>query len=178
MGAGVTVKLLDSKQFDNKIKQAIAQVKNLLPEFSVIASMWYKDNQQIFNLESAGQYEDYTAENGKKPTKYMLYKKEHGVDKAFYPLLRFSGKLANSILDPQAMGAVKELSATSLVLGTTIPYALYHQLGTSKMPARPPIINKASEKHGQTSIFQKRLANYMRVISASVARRVKRQVNP
>ena len=46
------------------------------------------------------------------------------------------------------------------------------------MPARPPIINKESEKHGQTNIFQKRLANYMRVISASVARRVKRQVNP
>ena len=175
MTVGVTVKLLNSEVFDAKIKDAISQVKNLMPEFTVIANMWYKDNKQIFDLKSAGQYEDFkTGPDGKRPTKYMLYKKSK-VGGA-YPLLKFSGKLAASILNSGAAGAVKEISATQLVLGTTIPYAIYHQLGTSKMPARPPIINKESEKHGQTNIFQKRLANYMRVISASVARRVARAI--
>ena len=183
MADGIVIKLLNSDEFDKKIRAAIAAVKNLRPEFTVIANMWYKDNKQIFDLKSAGQYEDYKpGKGGKLPSPYMLYKKKHakGLNNDFYPLLKFSGKLEASITNPAAPGAVKKITPTMLVLGTEVvskkghSYPLDLQLGTGKTAARPPIINKKSSEHGQSHIFESRLANYMRVISLSVAKRVKR----
>jgi len=174
MPDGLTIKLLNAPEFDRKISAALKAVKSLFPEFTVIANMWYKDNRQIFDLKSAGQYEDYKPGKKGRPSPYMIYKRKHakGLNNNFYPLLKFSGKLAASITNPSAPGAVRSITATSLVLGTQIPYAIYHQLGTKNMPARPPIINKKSAEHGQSHIFESRLASYMRVIAESVAKRV------
>lgn len=46
-------------------------------------------------------------------------------------LLVASGALRNSLT-----GASGEVTETALVFGTSIPYARFHQYGTSKMPAR------------------------------------------
>jgi len=173
MADGVTIKLLNSATFERKIKAALNAVGDLRPEFLVIANMWYKDNIQLFNLKGPGQYEDYKADkDGKMPSKYMLYKKRKTGN--FYPLLKFSGKLAASILNPDAPGAVRVIEANKMVVGTSVPYAIYHQLGTEKMPARPPIINEESGKHGQVNIVKKRQANYLRVIETGVRKRLQR----
>lgn len=44
-------------------------------------------------------------------------------------LLDVTGALRNSLTDPGAPGSVEEIDGDSLVLGTTIPYASYHQYG-------------------------------------------------
>jgi hypothetical protein len=71
MADGLTIKLLNAPEFDRKIAAALKAVKSLFPEFTVIANMWYRDNQQIFDLKSAGQYEDYKP--GKKGTALAVY---------------------------------------------------------------------------------------------------------
>jgi phage gpG-like protein len=56
------------------------------------------------------------------------------------PLLVHTGALRDSLTTPGAAGSVEELDAGSLTLGTRLPYAMFHQLGTRRMPARPLIV--------------------------------------
>jgi phage gpG-like protein len=56
------------------------------------------------------------------------------------PLLVRTGTLRDSLIGPTAPGHVEELEAQSLTLGSRVPYALFHQLGTRHMPARPLIV--------------------------------------
>ena len=55
------------------------------------------------------------------------------------PLLVRSGELRDSLIGSGA-GRVEEIDARSLTLGTSVPYAMLHQLGTRFMPARPVIV--------------------------------------
>jgi len=56
------------------------------------------------------------------------------------PLLIRTGALRDSLLGPSALGHVEELEEQSLTLGSRLPYAMFHQLGTRRMPARPLIV--------------------------------------
>ena len=50
------------------------------------------------------------------------------------PILVRTGNLADSLMG--GAGAVREITPTSLIVGTSIPYAAFHQHGTSRMPMR------------------------------------------
>ena len=56
------------------------------------------------------------------------------------PLQVRTGALRDSLTTPGAAGGVEELDGGSLTLGTRLPYAMFHQLGTRRMPARPLIV--------------------------------------
>ena len=56
------------------------------------------------------------------------------------PLLVRTGALRDSLTTPGAAGRVEELDGGALTLGTRLPYAMFHQLGTRRMPARPLIV--------------------------------------
>jgi phage gpG-like protein len=53
------------------------------------------------------------------------------------PILRFSGRLEDTLT--RRPFAVDEETAVSGTWGTNVPYAAFHQRGTSRMPARPPL---------------------------------------
>ena len=55
------------------------------------------------------------------------------------PLLVLQGSMKASLLSPTASGSIWRPSATRLEAGSSIPHAIYHQTGTSRMPARPPL---------------------------------------
>ena len=52
------------------------------------------------------------------------------------PILTFDGHLAASLGGARGPGAVRVVRGNKLRYGTTIPYAGFHNRGTSKMPAR------------------------------------------
>ena len=54
-----------------------------------------------------------------------------------HPLLRKSGTLFRSLVQPGARGNVDIRSPHSLEYGTDIAYADYHEFGTSRIPSRP-----------------------------------------
>lgn len=56
------------------------------------------------------------------------------------PLMVLSGSLRESLTDAKGEGAVVNEQPRSLEIGTSVPYAAFHQTGTSRMPARPPIV--------------------------------------
>jgi len=61
-------------------------------------------------------------------------------DQIGMPLLVRTGALRDSLIGPGAAGHVEELEDGAITLGTRLPYALFHQLGTRHMPARPIIV--------------------------------------
>jgi phage gpG-like protein len=50
-----------------------------------------------------------------------------------------SGRLKSALTQQDHPDAIADIQPDRLTFGTRIPYALYHQLGTQRMPARPPI---------------------------------------
>jgi len=56
------------------------------------------------------------------------------------PLLVRTGALLESLIGPGTAGHVEELEDGAITLGTRLPDALFHQLGTRNMPARPIIV--------------------------------------
>ena len=64
------------------------------------------------------------------------YKEAHFPGK---PILERTGDLMRSLTNPNDPNTVRIEERKSLTLGTRIPYAIYHQTGTRKMPARKEI---------------------------------------
>lgn len=52
------------------------------------------------------------------------------------PILTLTGRLRRSLAG-QTADSIVEIDDFRLVYGTAVPYAIYHQMGTRKMPARP-----------------------------------------
>ena len=61
-------------------------------------------------------------------------------------ILERDGWLRDSLTVKDAPFQVREISPTEAVLGTSVSYGIFHQTGTRKMPARPPIELSESDK--------------------------------
>ena len=139
------------------VSDAIQKVGNLTVPFKVITRSWFKGNNAIFDLKGPGKYQDITT-----ATKKFKIKKVG----AAYPILFFSGKLADSITKPDATGSIALIiNKTELHLGTSIPYGIFHQSGKSrsKIPYRPFILLGA-EQTAPASLSNRREA-WIKVIT-------------
>lgn len=54
--------------------------------------------------------------------------------------LRDTGTMFQSLTSGGARGSVRKVSSIEVVVGTKIPYAVYHQFGTRRMPARKHVV--------------------------------------
>ena len=70
------------------------------------------------------------------------------------PLLVRTGALRDSLI---GLGAahVEEMDERSLTLGSRLPYAIFHQLGTRHMPARPIIVLSEARSNKWTEIVRR-----------------------
>lgn len=152
-----------------------------------IASDWYNDNKQIENLQGPGMYPDYVGDRDDTPreniskrgkkvkdgmTPYMRKKQR---DTGFvYPLLKYTGRLLQSITVPGSDGAVLIVGPKSLVLGTSIEYAIYHQSAAprKKMPYRPMVFNKAVYG-GHANVYQSRIKRYTRILEVYTRKKMR-----
>lgn len=55
------------------------------------------------------------------------------------PILVRTGRLRESLIG-RTRDTIEEMTRDTLRMGTAVPYAIYHQAGTKKMPPRPPIV--------------------------------------
>lgn len=134
----------NDRLFKQAIDRALTEVNDLRLPFNQIAFDWYKSNQAIFQLKSAGKYPPF---QGKKigetwatdpararpdkrfrnpnMTAYQDYKvRKYGFD---YPLLKATGRLEKSVTDSKAPETIFVNTGTGIVLGSQVPYGLYHQ---------------------------------------------------
>jgi hypothetical protein len=182
--------VVDFPKFQKRIEDAYKAVGDLSAPFTAITNDWYKDNQQIFQLGGSGMYPDFVGKRDDQDirlhtnprakhlqpglTAYMR-RKEAAVG-FIYPLLKFSGRLATSILDPTGDGAYHIIGKKNMAVGTEVKYAIYHQssLPRKKMPYRPMIFNHAVYG-GYANVFQSRMKRYIRTIETYIKRRLKRR---
>jgi len=73
------------------------------------------------------------------------------------PILYKTGALLRSLGEPGAAGHVEELEGYSLTLGSRLPYALYHQTGTRRLPARPIIVLSGARSERWTEMVRREI---------------------
>lgn len=109
----------------------------------------------------AGEREQFKTEGGSGsggwPPLSPVYKAWKDRHYPRRPLLVLNGRLLMSLTNKNNADMVYEKGKLSLKLGTKIPYAIYHQTGTSKMPARPPI--ELTER--QKTLWPKLIQEYL-----------------
>ena len=83
------------------------------------------------------------------------------------PLLVRTGALLASLTEPNSPDHVEETNAESLTLGTRVPYAMFHQLGTRRMPARPIIVVSGERTERWVEIVRSRIEEQTLLLGAN-----------
>lgn len=78
------------------------------------------------------------------------------------PILQATSDLVYSLTDSEAFGAIVRPSENELILGTSVPYAIFHQRGTRNMPARKPINLSEVQKRRIQKAVQLGLVKFVR----------------
>ena len=64
------------------------------------------------------------------------------------PILQRTGTLLRSLTEPKARGSITRINDMDAEFGSSIFYGIFHQLGTARMPARPPLANPDERVYG------------------------------
>lgn len=151
---------------DNRFKNAIAraklEVQDLTIPLTLIAKDWFKSNKAIFGLKGPGGYPDLsTAYKKRKLEKFHF----------IYPILKATGALSKSVLDPTDPNAVNEIiNKAMLVIGTRIPYGIYHQSDSprTKIPLRKFIFIGPEASRYSINGLQGRPERWLNIINSFV----------
>lgn len=120
------------------ISDASKKLKDLTIPFLEITNSWYKGNQAIFMGNGPKKWPDYKVDKNLGYSPYA--KKKQAEFGSAYPMLVRYGILMESMTNPSDHDAInKILNKNTLILGTSVPYGVYHQSSAArkKIPFRP-----------------------------------------
>lgn len=130
------------KAFENSLNRLSKQTNDFRIPFKLIASDFYRSQKQLFQLKSAGLFQDLAPAKGinGNPTTTSNYKKQKQSKLGFvYPILKGeSGDLSESTLKRSHKYSIFNLNKQSLEIGSSVPYGKFHQSDSqrSKIPQR------------------------------------------
>lgn len=168
-------------QFQKLLDEVSDKVSDFRIPFGLIANHWYRGNKKIFALKGPGlysplggfNYQDKVRFRGIEVTKRQraetLKKEEVGFA---YPLLKRQGALEKSLSSKSAQGAEYFVGRQSMVLGTKIDYAKYHQSDRprKKIPQRKMIfIDGGPAEKAQDALISGRIQAWTNIIKDYVA---------
>lgn len=99
-------------------------------------AIWFKVQQAAYKEIKAQFAGEGIGPSGKWQELSSPYKEYKAKKWGNVPILQASGRLWKSLTRENG-DAVVDKQPLEMTLGTTVPYAGYHQKGTKKMPARP-----------------------------------------
>jgi phage gpG-like protein len=155
-------------KFRATLKKAADKVSDLSFAMGEIARDFYKSEKAIFQLKSPGGYPDL-AESTKRQ------KKRLGVP--LYPILKRSGKLEASVTSPSAPGSHLKIGKTFVEIGSTIPYANFHNsdLPRRKIPQRKFFfLGPESRQFGANRAFGGRPVRWKNIVEGYVKAELER----
>ncbi len=179
---GTSYSLENDARFKQMLRDAREVISDFRIPFGLISRDFYRSELAIFKLKGPGQYPPFknsirsqyaTDKYGQtykiSPKKqvdvtkspYQLRKqKKYGFD---YPLLVASGKLAASITKPNAPFSINQITPLSMLIGTSIPYGIYHQSDAArkKIPLRKFVFIGPEAPTFATSDQQGRLERWL-----------------
>lgn len=144
---------------------------NRLDSLSDLRPLWPEVIREFYLIE-AEQFDSEGAAgaSGKWAPLSDTYAKYKQVAYPDKPILRADDDLFESLTDPEAAGAILQPEQDQLTIGTSVPYAIYHQRGTSRMPARPPISLAEAQKRRLQKAIQAGLVRFVREAGFQVER--------
>jgi phage gpG-like protein len=132
-------------------------ISDLKPFWDKVVTEFHKIEAKAFASEGA------SGESGKWVALKPAYAKIKAKKWGNVPILTASGRLRQS-LTSQTGDSIIQKETDALTVGSTVPYGRYHQTGTRKMPARPPI-----------SLTEQHLFEFVRILQRQFAERAKEQ---
>jgi len=117
-------------QLSRAFETGIESFLDLSQPFNTMADEFFQSMAGVFSAE--GAFEDRPRWQDLSPA-YAIWKARH------YPgrkILERTGRLRSSLVNKGGIDNVFEVTPDSLTVGTTVPYAMYHQTGTLRMPRR------------------------------------------
>ena len=172
----------NDEAFRAALKKLGQSVGNFRIPFELIGNHWYKGNRKIFALKSGGLYPPLGGFNNIEKVTYrgveMTKNKRAELIKSeqvgfVFPLLRGATKrLENSLTKKSASGAVFFAGRQSLIMGTSVSYAIYHQSdkSRSKLPQRKVIfIDGGPAEISKDAIISGRIEAWKKIIEDYVA---------
>lgn len=117
---------------------------NAAPVLAAIASSMRALEIELFDTEGRGEWPELAASTVERKAEQGYPSKILQETEALYD------SLAGGIGAP---GHVEYVTENEIVYGTTIPWAKYHQYGTSKMPPRPPVDVRETDVRGWSKMI-------------------------
>lgn len=137
----------------NRVEEYISDFRSIWPN---VTKEFYLIEQEHFNSEGA-----HGASGGWAPLS-PLYAKYKEVQYPNKPILQATGALMESLTGFEAADSIYRPDTTELTLGTQREGAIYHQRGSSRMPARPPISLSEEDKRRLQKAIQLPLVQFVR----------------
>lgn len=119
--------------------------------FEQMAEDFWEQNKETFEAEGPGW----------RPLspRYAKWKEKAYPGK---PILVRTGALKASLTSGFARHSIFEVYPTRMEIGTSIPYAMYHQTGSLKVVDHPPKRSPVEITYGLRKTWNKRLENWLR----------------
>lgn len=164
----------NDEAFRRGIERLAKTVSDFRKPFGLIANDWYKSNKIIFGLKSEGLYPPLGGFNPNAPAnkKETRREKAERLKKAevgfVYPLLKRNGDLEKSLTSKSATGSEYFLGRQTLVMGTSISYAKYHQSDRPrfKLPQRKVVfVSGGPAEQAKDSRIAGRLERWLNIIN-------------
>lgn len=189
MAAGfVSYSVVADKAFVAQLERAKSVCDDLRIPFGQIVKDFHRSEKAIFQLKGPGQYPDFKGkkvkETWKTPgnpamrtragelTAYQNFKKRAAG--FVYPLLKFSGKLEDSVTG-EGSGSIVEIGKQTLAIGTSVRYGVYHQSDDtrSKIPLRKFLfVGPESVKYASNKDLTGRLERWNNILNTFILRKM------
>lgn len=137
----------------NRITQLITDFRDVWP---AVAEAFYEIETEQFNSQGS---KGASGKWAPLSPAYAAYKA-----KAFpgEPILQATHSMVNSLTSPEALDSIFRVDPMELVIGSKAPYALAHQTGGGRLPARPPISLSENDKRKLQKAIQAGLVKFTR----------------
>lgn len=177
-------KFIGEQVFKVNVERALRQVGDLSVPFRLISDDFYKSEEAVFSLRGPGGFPPFQGRKigarkfartiPKRFDSYTYYQYRKEKDLGFakgYPLLVRTGRLADSVTSGQAAESILTIGPKTLVIGTTVPYADYHQSDAARkvIPLRK-FLFIAPESRNAPDALSGRLARWSNIINQYVLR--------
>lgn len=154
-GAHVEIEIDGKAEFSRTFSRLDANFDDLTPIWPAVRSKFYEIETQQFDSEGdkggSGRWQALSA-------RYAAQKVATYGDK---PILEATGALRESLTSDGA-GSYYWADKHEVAIGTTIPYAMYHQRGVGKLPQRKPISFSDEQKRDLMKTIQGELIKQLR----------------
>lgn len=154
---------------DVQLDRAFNRVSGFISDFR---SVWPAAAQAFYEIETE-QFASQGAKgaSGKWAPLSPAYAKFKAVEFPGQPILRATSSLFDSLTRPDALDSIYRSEPMQLTMGSKAPYALMHQTGAGRLPARPPISLSENDKRKIQKAIQSELVRFTREAGFQVQER-------